>query len=74
MEQNEFKTKALDAMKGPVSFVKLWNMMEESDSSTIQIKLFRNEGDKKPYRAIILVNGEKDVEEILKYVDGRAKA
>lgn len=73
MEQKEFEKKAEHAMAGPASFERLWTMMEESESETLQLKIFKNDGDQKPFRAVILVSGEEAVGEVLKYIDSRNK-
>ena len=71
-EKKAFKDKANKVMLGPASeFHKLWKLMEESEAGTMQLKLYREEGDEKPFRAIVLINGEEEVEEILKYLDNR---
>jgi len=66
-----FNAKVNDAMSGPPNFDKLWKLMAESESPTLEIKLYRKTGDKKPYRAIILVEGERDVEEVIALLDKR---
>ncbi len=74
MKKQEFKNRMTAAMKGPPEFERLWKLMDESGSPTMEIKLFRKEGDKKAYRAIILVEGERDVEEIIDLLEKRSEA
>lgn len=70
MADEETKKKMAEAMKAPPSdFSKLWKLMEESAAETMQIKLYKNEGDEKPFRAIILVQGKTAVKQILEMVD-----
>lgn len=58
-------------LAGPADLEKLWKLLEKSGSETMEIKLFRNEGDKKPYRLMILVQGEEPAAELLKYLAER---
>lgn len=75
MEQADFKAKALKILNGPPSEIsKIWDLLEGSDSDNVQIKLFREDGDKRPFRAIIFVDGEEAVREVLAFVDKREKA
>lgn len=65
------KEKIQEAMAGPPNFDKLWKLMEESNAGTMELKLFKKEGDKDPFRAIILVNGKTEVKEILELLKAR---
>lgn len=65
------KEKIKEAMEGPPNFEKLWKLMEESHAGTMELKLFKQKGDEKPFRAIILVNGKREVEEILALLAAR---
>lgn len=65
------KEKINEAMAGPPNFDKMWKLMEESNAGTMQLKLFKKEGDKDPFRAIILVNGKREVKEILELLEAR---
>lgn len=69
----EFKTQAKDALNAPADFDKLWKLMDDSNAGTMQLKLYKKVGDKKPFRAIILVNGIREVKEILEFLDARDK-
>lgn len=74
MTEEETKKKMSEAMNAPPSdFVKFWKLMDESAAETMQIKLYKNEGDEKPFRAIILVQGKTAVKEVLKLIDDREK-
>ncbi len=43
---------------------RLWTMLEESNAATMSTKLYKEKGDKRPYRLMLLVEGEEEVEEI----------
>lgn len=65
------KEKIKEDKGGSIDLVKLWKLMEESNAGTMQLKLFKKEGDKDPFRAIILVNGKREVKEILELLEAR---
>lgn len=66
----EMEDKMRKVMAGPPGdFQKLWKLMEESNAGTMEMKLFKEEGDKKPFRAIILVNGVRETQEILELIE-----
>lgn len=74
MKKEEFKQKAEGAMgSSPATGIeKLWKLLEESGDGVMQLKLYKEEGDAEPYRAIVLIHGKRDVREILKFLDSRA--
>ena len=44
---------------------RLWKHLKDTESSSAVIHFHRNEGDEKPYRLVVVVEGEAEVEEIL---------
>lgn len=65
------KKRIKEVMAGPADIENLWKLLSESNAETMQIKLFRNEGDEKPFRLMALVEGEKAVAEVMKFLDER---
>lgn len=63
--------KVREVMAGPADIENLWKLLGESNAETMQIKLFREEGDKKPFRLIALVEGEEAVAEVMRFLDER---
>lgn len=57
---------------GQSDLQKMWRLLEESDAETMTFKLFKKTDgrkDRKPFRAIILVEGEEAVERVLAAVE-----
>jgi hypothetical protein len=74
VEQKAFEKKAKEALNAPAGDLsRIWKMMEESAAETCQIKLYKEEGDQKPFRAIIFVQGKTAVKQILEMVDSFEK-
>ncbi len=51
---------------------KMWRLLEQSGAETMTFKLFKKSDgrkDRKPFRAIILVEGEEGVERVLSAVE-----
>jgi hypothetical protein len=57
-------------MSDSVNIQQMWKLLNESNAETMQLKLFKNEGDPKPYRAIIFVEGIEAVEKVNKFIEG----
>lgn len=55
-------------MSDTVDIKRMWALLKESNAETMQLKLYRNEGDAKPFRAIIFVEGEEAVEKINNFI------
>lgn len=43
---------------------RMWELLRESNAETMQLKLYKNEGDAKPFRCIVFVEGEQAVEDV----------
>jgi hypothetical protein len=71
MEKEEIQKRALEALRGPKNFEALWKLMEDAGEDMTQIELFQEHGDKKAFRAIILVNGETPVREVMELLNSR---
>lgn len=74
MNPTEFAAKARAALSGPPNFDRIWAMLEESGETNCQVKLFKNEGDTEPFRAIVFVNGEEESKAVLEFLDARRAA
>lgn len=51
-------------MSDGVDIKRFWELMNESEAETMTLKLFRNEGDPKPFRALVFVEGEEAVAKV----------
>lgn len=51
-------------MAKDVDIQAMWKLLNDSNAETMTLKLFKNEGDPKAYRAIIFVEGEQAVEDV----------
>lgn len=65
------KKRIQEVMAGPGDIANLWKLLGESNAETMQIKLYREEGDEKPFRLIVLVEGQEAVAEVMKFLDER---
>lgn len=74
MEPERFQKLVNAALSGPPNFDLIWALMEDGGEPVLQVKLFQEKLDTRPNRAIVFVNGPKDVEEILTFLDQRKKA
>ena len=50
---------------------KMWDLLKKSGAGTMQFKLFKKNGDKKPYRLIVFAEGVDEVADIMKFLDKR---
>lgn len=46
-----------------------WKLLNDSNAETMNVKLFRTEGDEKAFRSIIFVEGEEAVEKVSKFLE-----
>lgn len=56
-------------MSDKVDVKRIWELLKESNAETMQMKLYREEGDAKPFRAIIFVEGEEAIEKINNFIE-----
>jgi len=58
-------------MSDGVDIKRMWELLNESNAESMQLKMFRNEGDEKPFRAIIFIEGEEAVAAVDKFLTER---
>ena len=51
-------------MSEGVDIKRFWELLNESNAETMTLRLFRNEGDPKPFRAMVFVEGEEAVAKV----------
>lgn len=49
----------------------MWDFLNRSNAEVMQLKMFKNKGDAKPFRMIVFIEGEEAVEDVNKFLDGR---
>jgi hypothetical protein len=47
----------------------MWDLLEKSDGEVLAFKLYKNKGDKKPFRMIVLVEGEEACQKMAKFTE-----
>jgi hypothetical protein len=46
----------------------MWNLLNDSNAATMSMKFYKKDGDERPYRYMLLAEGEDEVQEIIEAV------